>query len=541
MELSRGPNCVEEFFRWRNIYDGYSVFIVCAEFSRKLTKPLLFKSLQNIIYKHPELYSQFYDEPILTTEKPKTNPVFNYTWDSFIDYLLTIPSKHEKKIQSKLKIIDSFQMKDVVEFLTAENVDTNQGLMDYISENIMIKKFEFNNNNPLWKISIINDRYALFSCEHTLYDGNVGINIFKELKEELNKNFDANPITEEENEIKEQDEKLMNSQIFNSSNPDEKIQLPLDFTKVYPYIFKPDCSKLINALIQRYFPNFLKKVLHFLYSRVYAKIFRSDSKYTSRTFGAPMVWQRYENKPKTWVDQVKMLNYTPEEVDTLVTICRKNNVKLTSLLVVSCMMGIAPFADNKDIILGIPVNLRRYATKEALKGHVLEDPNLVYGDLVGEVPTVFPSVVFNDGHNDSSEDVDVAGRIDVDWDIVKWMQNHIEQNAENVGANFGMLKYVDVEENMKSGIRKPKTISQKLSNLGIIKNKDEESFRIVDMIFHQQTGMYGGYHGCNVISTDVGGMNISITEVPGNVKGFEAYWSIFDQTVRKVLKSAKTL
>ncbi|OWB62220.1 hypothetical protein B5S29_g3142 [[Candida] boidinii] len=98
MELSRGPNCVEEFFRWRNIYDGYSVFIVCAEFSKKLTKPLLFKSLQNIIYKHPELYSQFYDEPISTTEKPETNSVFNYTWDSFIDYLLTVPSKHEKKI-----------------------------------------------------------------------------------------------------------------------------------------------------------------------------------------------------------------------------------------------------------------------------------------------------------------------------------------------------------------------------------------------------------------------------------------------------------
>ncbi|GMF99059.1 unnamed protein product [[Candida] boidinii] len=487
MELSRAPNCVEDFFRWRNIYDGYSVFIVCAEFSRKLTKPLLFESLQNIIYKHPELYSQFYDEPISSTEKPEIKSVFNYTWDSFIDYLLTIPSKNEKKIQAKLKIIDSFQMKDVVEFLTAENIGTNQGLIDYISENIMIKKFEFNNNTPLWKISILNEKYAVFSCEHTLYDGNVGINIFKELKDELNKNFDAEIIHKGENESKENDEKLMNSKIFNSSNPEKKIQLPLDFTKVYPYIFKPDFSKVINALIQRYVPNFMKKVLHLLYSRIYAKLFRSDSKYTSRTFGAPMVWQNYQNKPKIWVDQVKVLNYTPEEVNTLVTVCRKNNVKLTSLLVVSCMMGIAPFADNKDIIFGIPVNLRRYATKEALKGHVLEDPNLVYGDLVGEVPTVFPSVVFNDGHNDSSENVDISSRTDVDWDIVNWIQNHIQQHAENVGANFGMLKYADVEENMKAGILRPKTISQKLSNLGIIKNKDEDAFKIVDLVFHQPT------------------------------------------------------
>ncbi|GME84928.1 unnamed protein product [[Candida] boidinii] len=105
-------------------------------------------------------------------------------------------------------------------------------------------------------------------------------------------------------------------------------------------------------------------------------------------------------------------------------------------------MGIAPYADNKDIRIGIPINGRKLVNPELLKNNLIKDPLKLFGVIIGEITPVFPSKVLNDSvdavDEANGQEVELKNRTRVDWDIVRWFQNELNTNGDD---SFGGIAF----------------------------------------------------------------------------------------------------
>lgn len=504
-----------------------------GEFSKEFTVPALYKILENMIYKHPEMYCQFFDK---TEEEVKSNPKkLKYSWDYILLRILTT-SNFKNGPEAKISVLNSFKMEDVVEFIDVPDIDTEQGLIKYITENVINDNFHYNNQKPLWKVTVINRKNIIFYSDHTFFDGNSGINFFRELKDEFNKLYKNSEIEKFLSTEKETEEKIMRSEIFSSVDSKHEIVLPLDTFKICPYT--PSNKDFWGIILSAFIPSFMKKLLSFFYNKVFARIFKSD-KYITKSACSDVLWKEDENKPRVWIDQIKFLNYSPDEVNKLVEICRRNEVKLTSLISTACAMGVAPYANSKDIRIGIPINGRKLVNPESLKNNPIKDPLKLFGVIIGEITPVFPSKVLNESvdaiDEENGQEVELKNRTRVDWDIVRWFQNELNINGDDSFGGIGMLDYINVQEFVQETLGKPKHVTLELSNVGVVKNNKDDYVKLNQIYFHQPNGVGGGYHGCNVISTDIGGMTISLCTIPGFKREFETLYKIFDATLKRVI------
>ncbi|OWB62221.1 hypothetical protein B5S31_g367 [[Candida] boidinii] len=533
MSYSRNVSPMEEFFRWRNIYETYSGYMMYGEFSTEFTVPALYKILENMIYKHPEMYCQFFDK---TEEEAKSNPKeLKYSWDYILLRILTA-SSFKKGPEAKISVLTSFNMEDVVEFIEVPDIDTEQGLIKYITENVINDNFHYNNQKPLWKLTVINRKNIIFYSDHTFFDGNSGINLFRELKDEFNELYKTGEIAKLLSKDKETEEKIMKSEIFSSVDAKQEILLPLDNFKICPYT--PSNKDFWGIILSAFLPEFMKKLIKLFFAKVIFK-FLKPNKFISNRACSNVFWKEDENKPRVWIDDIKFLNYSPEKVNKLVEICRRNGVKLTSLISTACAMGIAPYADNKDIRIGIPINGRKLVNPELLKNNLIKDPLKLFGVIIGEITPVFPSKVLNDSvdavDEANGQEVELKNRTRVDWDIVRWFQNELNTNGDDSFGGIGMLDYINIQEFVQETLGKPKHVTLELSNVGVVKNNKDDPVKLNQIYFQQPNGVNGGYHGCNVISTDIGGMNISLCTIPGYKKEFETFYKIFDATLERVI------
>ncbi|GMF04764.1 unnamed protein product [[Candida] boidinii] len=123
-------------------------------------------------------------------------------------------------------------------------------------------------------------------------------------------------------------------------------------------------------------------------------------------------------------------------------------------------------------------------------------------------------------------------RLKFDWKIARYFQHNLDLSVESSAKYIGMLQYVNIESFLTEKTKKPKEITFEVSNLGSYKRTGKSNnVEIIDASFSQPRGVTSGYFSCNVIGTDIGGINLVLTCIPELKQEFEKYVTIHKQLI----------
>ncbi|OWB67090.1 hypothetical protein B5S33_g3694 [[Candida] boidinii] len=154
------------------------------------------------------------------------------------------------------------------------------------------------------------------------------------------------------------------------------------------------------------------------------------------------------------------------------------------------------------------------------------------------IPTVTVSVEHSDISNYTIVKQMMSGnltnlhRIKFDWKIARYFQHNLDLSVESSAKYIGMLQYVNIESFLTEKTKKPKEITFEVSNLGSYKRTGKSNnVEIIDASFSQPRGVTSGYFSCNVIGTDIGGINLVLTCIPELKQEFEKYVTIHKQLI----------
>ncbi|OWB62222.1 hypothetical protein B5S31_g366 [[Candida] boidinii] len=154
------------------------------------------------------------------------------------------------------------------------------------------------------------------------------------------------------------------------------------------------------------------------------------------------------------------------------------------------------------------------------------------------IPTITVSVEHSDISNYTIVKQMMSGnltnlhRLKFDWKIARYFQHNLDLSVESSAKYIGMLQYVNIESFLTEKTKKPKEITFEVSNLGSYKRTGKlDNIEIIDASFSQPRGVTSGYFSCNVIGTDIGGINLVLTCIPELKQEFEKYVTIHKQLI----------
>ncbi|GMG39642.1 unnamed protein product [Ambrosiozyma monospora] len=247
---------------------------------------------------------------------------------------------------------------------------------------------------------------------------------------------------------------------------------------------------------------------------------------------------------------VKFVNINSVKLDNLLTIARSHNVKLTSLLTVINLLAISPITKEHTIDAGIPVNIRSVIDHESAQSHCNSFSDK-FGLYLGMIYIDLNSLQKLTDAKENDED----SQLELDWELVKFIQNILTKEASLSQKIFGLLNAVNVEQLIKSMLQGTRQHTFLISNLGTLsleessgvqKSNDSpqnepghKNAEILDMKFSQPLGQGGYIFACNLIGTSKGGVNLSLVcakSLGDDV--FETYVNGFEHWVDRVLESS---
>lgn len=391
----------EKFFFWRTKLGFFSGFRVLSEHSIKLTPALVYHAVSLLCYK----YSVF-----VTDVFPIENTEFGYG----------------------LGLVDEVKFSDVVEFINDETLTPNKILDNYINT-----KFKYSNNKPLWKLTIINEKYALFFCDHVLFDGTSGKNFHTEFAKIIGQGIPP---------IAAQFFKGLDSVVFQKFEIDPKEYLvlpsPTDLIK-----YEGTRLSLIYRLILALAPKSISNWIKYLFDgHKYAKILSYDT----------LSYRECALIPEK-ASSSRIVHLNKDKLDSLLKVCKLNDVKLTALLITISHISLGKFIgeQGRDSNIVIPVDIRFLIDEK--KAYNL-NPNFTstFGNYVGSVNVNLPS----------SKKICINDKIN--WETVKFVNETIHEGLPNAATAWELLKFTDIKQYVFERYSDYNQCTFEISNIGKI-------------------------------------------------------------------------
>lgn len=398
---SREISLPEKFFFWRTKLGCYSNYRVMTQHSIELSPALVYHAVSLLCYK----YSVF-----VTDVFPMENTESGYG----------------------LGLVDEVRFGDVVEFVKDESFTPTKILDKY--EHV---KFKFSDNKPLWKLIIINKKYALFFCDHVLFDGTSGKNFHIEF---------ANIISQGIPPIAPQFFQGMMSPVFQKFeiDPEEYAVTPTpeDLIK-YEGPLMSTAYKLVLALAPKPIADWIK---YFSDGNKYAKILSYD---TMSYKSCALIPEKASSSRIIHLEECK--------VNSLLKLTRQNDVKLTSLLIMIAHISMGQFIGDsgKDSRITVPVNIRFLIDKQKAYNMCNNFTDL-FGPYVGCVNIDLPSVK------------KICSDNKVNWETVQYINNTIHEGLPTSAHDWGLLNFTSIKNYVDEKYNGYDKATFEISNLGMI-------------------------------------------------------------------------
>lgn len=429
--MQRELDYLEKYYYWRTVLGHYTSYRVVAEYDEKLSIEEVYSAVTNMMKGQSHL-------------------------------AVDIVSDNNNNFGHSIVLLDSVKLGDVVEFVDDESLnDVSKLLNKYHSE-----IFKFGEKKPLWRLKIVNGKYAVFFCDHILFDGTSGKNFHIEFSKGLKLSVPEVLVD-------------LDSEVFNKSS----IDLSTYFFAPSPtLLLKADgpLSYIIYTLFTRLAPKCISNwIRDWFEGNPYAK----QLQYETISYKQLQLFPNEENIST-------VLNIDPTKTSALLKLSREHGVKLTSLLVILFHLSIVKVIpkESKDTVTSIPVNMRPYL-KEAEIQKLGPTFTSLYGLYVGAVNINLPSI----------DKICLEGK--VNWDVVRYVNDEIHQNVEKGSFIIGLLRFVNGKQFTIDKHEKQEKLSLEISNLGMI---PPSSDNILDAWFDQP----GEVFSANVISTATNGANL---------------------------------
>lgn len=485
--LLRPLGLLEDNFRARSITKQYNNFLISGLYNKEINQVLLSKVLRKILLKYSILTTQiFYDD------KDEDNEPF-------------------------LKPLKKIHFKKIVEFQNTN--DLNERINEEMLIELEKKKFELNDENePLFRIIIFNKKEVIFYCEHVYMDGDSGANfhhVFLETLQQVS-NEDEN---DKENEVIEV--------LFDLEKDIDKLKpLPLPIESILTY--QPTFSFNIKKLIKNYTPLFIKK---FINVNELDHLYENDNIKTNLNLRK---WKGISLSSQETPINLKIMNFSNDEIKIILNKCREHNVTITPFLQVIILstlidLKILKINDNDKVKLYfksmIPINTRKFLNDDDIK-FKKNDYDWVFGAIL-----YIGSYCYDLIADFYLKKIDNK-KIEINWDLI--IKTHLnllktsndKQSLMNVGYSFkGLESFKSKDDSFINDLGKSRPDSFRISNLGIrnfkqvnIENEnknDKFEWNVEDLIFSQSIGSKGSNIVANVISTKKGGMNIVFSCLKG--------------------------
>lgn len=440
----------ESYFICRNVEKYYSNFNVVGQYNKHFSKATLSNALKSMIAKNPWLTYNFFH---ISDKEPV---------DYHTDY--------------ELRCVDSITFDKVVEYRQIDKFD--EKTFETINE--------FSNkinctDAPLWQLCVFETDESQYVCGyfcHTLHDGGTALQFQKDLVRELE-------AFEHESQVVEN--------LFDYEKA--KYELPdiLPARELMTDLYIPGIFQRVKLWMNVKFPII---VGWFRRSIDYLKSFMGISEEKSPVFASFAVTKDLSSK-------FKIVNFSPQQVRSMTQYCRANNITLTPLFNVvaqDCIEKlIFPHYSRPDGFYEyasshfIAINGRRFFPQ-------FSNPFL-YGVFVAGAPTTF------DYMNIQSKDEFLPH--------IKRFHSMIYDELKS-RRSFKLMwtwAVADISKALQTKIGKSERYTTMISNLGMVKDDPQSSWKIVNAWFGLNTSI--GYHFIlNMTTTETGGLNLVIPYFP---------------------------
>lgn len=374
-------------------------------------------------------------------------------------------------------------LNQVVTFVQKDSADLRS-----LVEEIFVQPADFSEDMPQWRLFVLCDGMVVYAYDHTIGDGQSGLAFHHNLLASLRRiKSIGDPVLE-------------HSGIVSSLPEDATLTLALEEATDTTVPF----SMMLREISKLVFP--------FL-----------DLKRRKAWSGYPT------QQPPTLVTNVRLLEYTPEQASSLITLSRDHKATLTStihtlaLLIISRLLYAQPANQKyKYVRTAIPMSLRRFtkAPPSAICNHV--STYTVYHSISRPAPATVSKDSFP-------------------WGRASALTATLKRKLPSSARIIGLFKYIDgkYDEYVLGQVGKKRSLAFELSNLGAFpepatKEGEEVEWRIQEMFFVQADATLGGALKVNPVGNAAGGLGISITWGKGAVDDelAEAFVKAFDEGLK---------
>ncbi len=263
-------------------------------------------------------------------------------------------------------LIDEIDLDSIVEFITTDDYvkdDPKSPLNEKIIQQIIgdgLGCMARKRDRVLWKIAVVNKVEVVFFWDHVLMDGKTAYFFHELLLKYIRElgDSDENTHTTEHNNIVRTVDIAAEKDIELPPSPDDMMT------------YKPHFFYLLNVLIVQYLPRFF-------WPRNIRNQWKVLAPFETKPKEVPEVFQFPNN-------QIGVINLSSEETSNVISLCKANNITVTTYLSVMITDCISHFSGQKTIRMNIAADTRRSIPKDSkyLNG---KDPSKIWGFLATTV------------------------------------------------------------------------------------------------------------------------------------------------------------
>mmetsp|Transcript_8519 Transcript_8519/g.10618 ORF Transcript_8519/g.10618 Transcript_8519/m.10618 type:complete len:501 (-) Transcript_8519:334-1836(-) len=469
--MSRRPGFNERSYICRNTNKHYTNFNLTVKLNQRLTPELLSHALKALIIKNSWFTLNFYRLGTKDMDGPMNGENF------------------------EVRKVKSIRFEDVVTFKTIDSTfDSN--ILEEVNELICSMNEPF---LPLWRIIVFenkfnpSEQFICFYCDHAVFDGIAGLEFQKELLRELS------------NSSNSKDGLELVSVLFENDEASEERSLEIDKAR----------EEILNIFdvpfyywIMDYFKSslFCKWVLSSINClRKSLTLFKGPLAQTLDPYDLDLLKHtmfRYKPISRNLSTKYKVLSFNNEEVKKMTSFCKMQGLTLTpyfNIIALQCLQetvftGIKePKKQMFSTSSCIAINGRRY----------YNFPKFLYGTLTGAEILNFGSMPPFSNKIHTIEYMNAA---------------YLKLSASLRNKNSFLAKGLQRKTNFWSfysdriGKLEGKS-TLVVSNLGVVKNKEDSEWKIEDVWFGLNTGSL--YHFIlNLITTEGKGLNLVFCYAP---------------------------
>lgn len=442
---TRTPGYYERYFICRNTEKCYTNFNIIAKYNQRVSPQLLHRALQTFIEKTPILTVNFFRNKITSVEDDEAFQGLNFT------------ARHVKQIK----------FEDVVTFEAIPAFD--EKVFSHVNKLMCPVDVEL----PLWRVIVFEvttdgSQYICAYFEHALFDGQSGAQFHRDLIDELEAASRC--------DVRYSHAEHVTNFIYDGC----KRPLP-PAAEHLSDLFDPSFWQKTVALAQVYIPKWVYKAI-------------GESTAEDSVF-------KFKSSTRDLSAEYKQINFTPKELQRMLTFCKNNKIALTAFLEVLTKLAME---ETFFKIIPPPAGHWRTSTLTAASGRRhLEAPQggFRYGCLVTGYISEFEAVV------------------PAETDLLDRMQTfhaalHASVATKLCFKRIGLYQYLNIWQMCKGNIGTMDRLTLQISNLGRFELSGKQTkWDVESLWFGGGTGFTYNFV-LNLISSSLAGLNILLCMRP---------------------------